>query len=274
MSAQESSVPELANIVSLAVHRLGDTALGAFLHHWENLIFSLIIVGFLSTIAYLAQRKRSLIPSGLQNLAEMAVDGLDNFFAEVMGKKEGRRYLPYVGTLFIYILFMNFFGMVPGMKSPTSSLNTTIALALCTFVYVQFTGVQRLGILGYLDHMAGNPRMPEEKGVFKVFLILLFIPIHILLFIIHIIGELVKPVSLSLRLFGNITGEDALLALFVGLGITALSFFKSPVGFPLQVPVMILSLILGTVQAVVFSLLSAIYIAMMIPHESHEEKHQ
>src|SRR3989338_7217943 len=269
MSAQESSVPELANIVSLAVHRLGDTALGAFLHHWKNLFFSLLIVGFVSTIAFLAQRKRSLIPSGLQNVVEIAVDGLDNFFADVMCKKEGRRYLPYVGTLFIYILFMNLFGMVPGMKSPTSSLNTTIALAICTFVYVQFTGVQRLGILGYLDHMAASPRMPEEKGVFKVFLILLFIPIHILLFIIHIIGEFVKPVSLSLRLFGNITGEDALLALFVGLGITIFSFFKSPVGFPLQVPVMILSLILGRVQAVVFSLLSAIYIAMMIPH--HEE---
>ena len=189
MSVQESSIPELANIVSIAVHRLSDTALGAFLHHWENLIFSLIIVVFLSTIAFLAQRKRSLIPSGLQNLAEIAVDGLDNFFAQVMGKKENRRYLPYVGTLFIYILFMNFFGMVPGMKSPTSSLNTTIALALCTFVYVQFTGVQRLGILGYLD----LGLTPDTEKDFKIFLLLLLsYPYPALLFILSGISE---PVS-------------------------------------------------------------------------------
>ena len=270
MSGPESSVPELANFISLAVHRLPNEALAGFLHHWENVIFSLIIVAGLSLVAWLTQRNRELIPRRrLQNIVELVVEGMDNFIAGVMGHKEGRRYLPYAGTLFLYIMCMNFMGMVPGMKSPTSSLNTTVALALCTFIYVQFTGIKRLGMLGYLDHMAGSPRMPEEKGVFKIFLILLFIPIHILLFIIHIVGELVKPVSLALRLFGNITGEDALLALFVTLGITLLSFIKSPVGFPLQLPVMLLSLILGTVQAVVFSLLSAIYIAMMLPH--HEE---
>jgi len=167
-------------------------------------------------------------------------------------------------------LIMNFMGMVPGMKSPTSSLNTTAALAFCTFVYVQYTGIRRLGIVGYLDHMAGNPRMPEEKGVFKIFLILLFIPIHILLFIIHVIGEFVKPVSLSLRLFGNITGEDALLYVFVVLGLSMFSAWKIPVGFPLQIPIMFLSLIGGMVQAMVFSLLSAVYISMMLPHESAE----
>lgn len=271
MAAQESSVPELANFISLVAHRLGGSSVGAFLHRWENVIFSLGLVVFLSLVAYLAKRKREFIPrTRLQNCVELVVEGLSNFICGVLGEKEGRRYLPYVGTLFLYIVFMNFLGMVPGMKSPTSSLNTTVALAMCTFFYVQYTGIRRLGFIGYFDHMAGSPRMPEEKGVFKLFLILLFIPIHILLFVIHLIGEFVKPLSLSLRLFGNITGEDALLALFVTLGIALLSFLKSPVGFPLQVPVMFLSLILGTVQAVVFSLLSAIYIAMMLPHESHE----
>lgn len=271
MSGSESSSQELANFIGVAVKGLGGSALGGFLHHWENTAFSLIAISLISAAAYFSLRGRALIPERrLQNMAEVLAESLSDFVCGVLGEKEGRHYLPYIGTLFFYILTMNFMGMVPGMKSPTSSLNTTIALALCTFVYVQYTGIRRLGIAGYFDHMAGSPRMPEEKGVFKVFLILLFIPIHILLFIIHIIGEFVKPVSLSLRLFGNITGEDALLYVFVMLGLSMFSAWKIPVGFPLQIPIMFLSLIGGAVQAMVFSLLSAVYISMMLPHESAE----
>ena len=259
-----SAVPESANFITLLNKYFGHTTWAGFLHHWENLVFSLLIVLILSVIAFLATRKQELIPTGLQNFLEAVIEYLDNFIGSMLGK-EGRRYLPFVGTLFIYIFAMNLSGLIPGMKSPTSSLNTTVGLAACVFIYVQFIGMKRLGFLGYLDHMAGNPRMPKEKGSFKFFLLGLMIPIHILLFFIHIIGELVKPLSLSLRLFGNITGEDALLALFVTLGISALAFFKSPVGIPLQVPAMFLALVLGTVQAVVFSLLSTIYIAMMLP---------
>lgn len=269
MSGSESSSQELANFIGVAVKGLGGSALGGFLHHWENTAFSLIAISLISAAAYFSLRGRALIPERrLQNMAEVLAESLSDFVCGVLGQKEGRHYLPYIGTLFFYILTMNFMGMVPGMKSPTSSLNTTIALALCTFIYVQYTGIRRLGIAGYFDHMAGSPRMPEEKGVFKVFLILLFIPIHILLFIIHIIGEFVKPVSLSLRLFGNITGEDALLYVFVMLGLSMFSAWKIPVGFPLQIPIMFLSLIGGAVQAMVFSLLSAVYISMMLPHES------
>ena len=271
MSGAEQPSQELANFIGITVKGLGHSSLGGFLHRWENVIFSFIAAVFLVVIAYLAQRGRALIPERrLQNALEVLVESLSNFVSGVLGEKEGRHYLPYIGTLFLYILIMNFMGMVPGMKSPTSSLNTTAALAFCTFVYVQYTGIRRLGIVGYLDHMAGNPRMPEEKGVFKIFLILLFIPIHILLFIIHVIGEFVKPVSLSLRLFGNITGEDALLYVFVILGLSMFSAWKIPVGFPLQIPIMFLSLIGGMVQAMVFSLLSAVYISMMLPHESAE----
>lgn len=266
--ASTPAVPELTNFITIIERHFAHSAWANFLYRYENFIFSMLVVLFLAAFAYLATRKKALIPGGLQNLFEAIVEALDNFLGGILGK-EGRRYLPFVGTLFIYIFSMNLSGLIPGMKSPTSSLNTTVALALCVFGYVQFTGIKRLGILGYFDHLAGNPRLPEEKGVIKIFLIVLLIPIHILLFIIHIIGELVKPLSLSLRLFGNITGEDALLALFVTLGIAALAFFKSPVGLPLQIPAMFLALILGTVQAVVFSMLSAIYIAMMLPHGEH-----
>jgi F-type H+-transporting ATPase subunit a len=89
------------------------------------------------------------------------------------------------------------------------------------------------------------------------------------MFPLHVMGELIKPVSLSLRLFGNILGEDALIAAFLTFGIVALSFIKSPVGTPLQLPFMLLAILTGTVQALVFSLLTTIYLFTMLPHDTH-----
>jgi len=90
-----------------------------------------------------------------------------------------------------------------------------------------------------------------------------------LLFAMEFFGEFVKPVSLSLRLFGNIFGEDMLLAVFALLGVVALSMLHSPVGLPLHVPFYFLAMLLGLIQALVFSLLSTVYIALMLPHEEH-----
>jgi F-type H+-transporting ATPase subunit a len=157
---------------------------------------------------------------------------------------------------------MNIAALFPGMMSPPGGpygINTTIALAICVFIYVQYTGVRRLGLAGYLDHLAGQPR-----DVIGWVLVPLNLPIHI-------IGELAKPMSLSLRLFGNITGEDVLLAVFVGLGVAALSWTGLPVGLPLHLPFFFMALLVSLIQALVFSLLSSIYLLMMLPH--HEEEH-
>jgi F-type H+-transporting ATPase subunit a len=91
-----------------------------------------------------------------------------------------------------------------------------------------------------------------------------------LMFPLHIIGELAKPMSLSLRLFGNITGEDTLIAVFVGMGIAITPFISDFVGIPLQTPFYFLGILLSAVQALVFTLLSTIYILLMLPHEEHE----
>ncbi len=248
--------PELPNFITLLYERFGKAAFVGFLHHWENVIFSWIIVIGVSLVAYLVYRKRSLMPGRLQNLVEMAVEGLDNFVCGILGP-QGRRYTPFLGTLFIYILSMNFFGLIPGMKSPTANLNTTVSLAICVFFYVQYTGIRSLGLVGYLKHMAGDPR-----DVVTWFLVPLNIPIHV-------IEELAKPLSLSLRLFGNITGEDVLIAVFVGLGVSALGFLHLPVGIPFQLPFYFLALLTGTIQALVFTLLSTIYFSLMLPHEEH-----
>jgi len=165
--------------------------------------------------------------------------------------------VPFLGTLFIYILAMNLFGLIPFMHSPTASLNVTVALALTVFVYVQFIGFKELGPLGWLDHMAGNPR-----GAIGWALVPLMLPIHLM-------GELAKPISLACRLFGNIFGEDMLLVAFASLGITVLSFTHLPIGLPLQLPFLFLALLTSTLQALVFTVLSSIYVLLMLPHDSH-----
>src|SRR5262249_57269948 len=80
------------------------------------------------------------------------------FIIGILGPKQSPRYMPFLGTLFIYILAMNLFGLIPFMDSPTSSLNVTVGLALVVFVYSQYIGIKELGVIGYLDHLAGNPR--------------------------------------------------------------------------------------------------------------------
>lgn len=256
MEEAHSATPELANIITLLNKLFGEYPAVKFAHHFENAIFSGVAIIFLAILARIATKNKTLIPGGLQNFVELCVEWLDDLVCGVLGHR-GRDYTPFLGTLFIYILTLNMSGLVPGLKSPSSSLNTTAGLAIIVFFYVQYTGIKRLGIIGYFDHLLGQPR--DIMGI-------IFIPLMLPL---HVVEEFIKPLSLSLRLFGNILGEDSLIAVFVGLGIVALSFIKSPVGIPFQIPFMLLSIIAGSIQALVFTLLSTIYISLMLPHEEH-----
>ena len=253
----ESAQRELPNFITVLNQYLGGTSVGDFLHRWENVIFSTIIIAVLAVIARLASRNPKLVPSGLQNVTEMIVEGLENFIVGVIGP-QGRRFVPFLGTLFVYVLFMNLAGLVPFLKASTASVNTTIALALTVFVYVQFTALKENGIRGYIDHLMGQPRSALQWA---------FVP---LMLPIHVIGELAKPLSLSLRLFGNVTGEDILILIFVALGVAIMSFSHLPIGIPLQVPFIFLAILTSFIQALVFMLLSTIYFAMMLPHEEGE----
>jgi F-type H+-transporting ATPase subunit a len=192
----------------------------------------------------------------------MVVEGLYNFIIDILGPKYGPRYVPFLGTLFIYILAMNLFGLIPFMDSPTSSLNVTVALALVVFIYSQYIGFKELGPLGWLDHMAGSPRTAIGWG-----LVPLMLPIHLM-------GELAKPISLACRLFGNIFGEDMLLVAFCSLGITILAATHLPIGIPLHLPFIFLALLTSTLQALVFTVLRTIYFLLMLPHDDHAHEHE
>lgn len=257
----EESPTEVANLITLLkVSPIKDKAWVKTLAQWENPFFTLIPVILISIIVIKVYRHRSFLPDKLQNAIEFFVETLDKFICETMGKENGRRFLPYIGSLFLFIWFNNLLGIIPFMKSPTSSYRTTIALAICTFCYVQVVAVSRMGLGGYLYHLAGSP-----KGIIMWLVVPIMLPMHI-------IGELAKPLSLSLRLFGNVFGEDTLIGVFAILGIMAMSFIgvQHPVvGFPLQIPFLFLAVLTGTIQALVFSLLSMIYFIMVLPADEH-----
>ena len=229
-------------------------------YHWINIIYAAVVSLILSWIVVSVYAKRQLIPGKMQNAVEMAVESMYNFLYSILGK-DAKRFLPFLGTLFFYILFMNFMGIIPGGHSPSTSINITLSLAALVFFYVQYTGIKSFGLGKYLFHFIGSPSDAVTWCL---------TPINL---IVHTVGEFAKPASLALRLFGNITGEDILVAAFVGLGISMMSLFgqdvahATPLGIPMQIPFILLGLLLSTIQALVFTLLSTVYILMMLPHE-------
>jgi F-type H+-transporting ATPase subunit a len=163
---------------------------------------------------------------------------------------KGPRYLPLVGTLFVFILCSNYLGLVPGFMAPTSSINVTLGCALTIWVYYHFHGFKEQGVVNYIKHFALPPGSPIWMAP--------------LMFIIEIISHLSRVMSLSLRLFGNIFGEELVIAILFGL-----------VPFIIPLPMMFLGLITGGLQAFIFVLLSIIYLqgAVAVEHEHDEHGH-
>lgn len=209
-------------------------------------------------------------PHGLQNFFEMTVEGLTNFVVGILGP-HGARYAPLCGTFFIYILANNWIAVVPGFVAPTSTLNMTLALGLTAFCSVQYFAIRENGLKGYLYHFAGSPKDVLGWGL------------ALLMFPLEVIGELVKPLSLSMRLFGNIFGEDTVviqIALFtLGLGgWKIVNHHVEQAGalwvgvVPLHLPMMAFSLFGGLIQALVFTMLVSIYISLLTSHD-HDAEH-
>lgn len=209
----------------------------------NSLIVAIILIAF----ATAARSKKEAVPRGFQNFAEQVVESLNHFTVGIIGHG-GERYTPLVGTVFLYILLSNLIGMIPGLHSPTSNISTTLALGVIVFLYVQYEGIRTNGPGKYIKHFMGP--MPALAP---------------LMFPVELISELVKPFTLAVRLFGNIFGEDVILMVLAGLGATLLHV----PGIPLHFPVLFLSAITAVVQAMVFSMLTCIYLSLVTHHE-HE----
>jgi hypothetical protein len=162
--AGHEAAHELPNLITLITHFMADGPVKEFLEHWEGMIFAYAIAGLVILIAHLASRNPKMIPGKLQNVVEMVVEGLSNFITGILGP-DGKRYVPFLGSLFIYIYAMNVAGALPLGKSPTASPNTTVALALCVFVYVHYIGLTRNGPLGYVKAPGRQSAEPGGMGV-------------------------------------------------------------------------------------------------------------
>jgi len=264
------------HIVSVAPFT-GEVSLADVIHSYQNTFYSLLVVTIVAIVLARMLRRSSIrTPGRFQATVEMLVETFRDLVYGILGEKNGRRYLPYIGSLFFFIWLNNLLGLVPFMRSPTSVWTTTGALAALTFLYVQFAAVRHNGPVRYLYHLMGEPK-GESLGM-TIFMWTMSI---VLLLPLHLVSEIIRPVSLALRLFGNILGEDILLGVFSMMGLSILHAalgLPSPdvaaygiPGIPLHLPFFFLALLTSTVQAVVFSLLSLIYIMMVLPHEEHEE---
>src|SRR3989338_9186932 len=260
MKQVEHAYPEVMNWIQLMARATAPSPFSDFLFQWEEVIFSGIVITLISVFAIAVSRKIKFIPGRSQAFLELLISGLDDIVTSVIGSR-GRTYTPFVGSLFIYIFVSNLFGLVPLQNSTMAFLTTVAPIAVCVFLYVQWIGITKNGPLGYLHHLCGSPR-----DIFGWLLMPLMLPLHVL-------GEFIKPLSLSFRLYGNIMAGDLLFAVFMVMGIEMLKPLHIPAGVPIHFPFLFLELLVGVIQAFVFTLLSTIYIAMMLPHEHEEHAH-
>jgi len=203
----------------------------------SHVSYSVLIILLLVGLGKMASKQISLVPTGAQNVWELIIGGLEDFMVEITGE-EGRAFFPYIATVFVYIALCNLAGLIPGFFSPTANINTTLSLALCTFIYTHYLGIKYHGAK-YIKHFLGP--IPALAP--------LFLPIEI-------IGHIARVLSLTLRLFGNIMGEDLVITILIFLA----GMFLAPL------PMMFLGVFTSLVQAFVFTLLSMMYFAGSMEH--------
>jgi F-type H+-transporting ATPase subunit a len=207
----------------------------------DYIVMCLVVAAFLILFLSLASRRRKLVPSKNQSILELIIQAFESILVEIIGE-EGKKYLPMIATIGLFILCCNLLGLVPGFMSPTSKLNVTVGCALTVFVYYHWQGIKSQGFFKYLKHFTGP--------------IPLLAP---LLLPIEIISHFSRPVSLSVRLFGNIFAEELLILVIASI-----------VPFFLPLPFMAIAIFTATIQAFVFVLLASIYIGGAV---AHEEEH-
>jgi F-type H+-transporting ATPase subunit a len=226
--------------------------------HEENLhvVTSIFVVLLLFVAAFLVWRnfrftEKWIIPSKkltLGNIFEAIIEFFYDKSREMIGDK-GPKYVPFIGTVFIYILVCDLLGLIPGFIPPTENMNTNLACALIVFVATHYFGIREHGFKYVKKFMA------PVSGIFGIFLSLIFFPIEIF-------SNLFRPMSLSIRLFGNINGDHTVMSIFTN----QIPILKS---FPMVVPIafLFLGLLVSVLQAFIFSLLSLIYISLAVSHE-------
>lgn len=204
----------------------------------DYLVMCLIVASILIIFFWLSSRNLKPIPSKFQSFLEIIIETFENLLVDTIGE-QGKKYLPMITTVGLFILFSNLLGLVPGLMSPTSKLNVTVGCALTIFVYYHWQGIRSQGLFKYLKHFMGPIPLLAP----------LMIPIEV-------ISHFSRPVSLSIRLFGNIFAEELLIVVIASI-----------IPFFLPLPFMAVAIFTAVIQAFVFVLLACIYIAGAVAHE-------
>lgn len=183
---------------------------------------------------------------GVRALFEGLADMVFGLVEGIMGEKNARKYTPFLGTFFFFILFSNLISLIPGGRAPTDTLKTNLALSGLVFLATHVLGFKEHG-LHYLEQFTGH--LPLKSPL------IILVP---LMFVIELISHLVRPASLAIRLMANMFADHTVAAVFFGL-----------IPFLLPVPFLLLGVFVSFVQATVFTLLSSVYIGMAVAHEEH-----
>ncbi len=201
-----------------------------FAHDWQHVTHSWFVMILMIIGAAFLARGIQMLPRKGQNFLEITIETLEDFMVEITGP-EGRAFFPFIATIFLYIFLCNLIGLVPGFFSPTADINTTLSMALCTFVLTHAIGIKFHGVK-YIKHFLGP--------------VWALAP---LMLIIEGIGHLARVMSLTVRLFGNIFGKEKILGVLFGLwGL-----------YLVPLPILFLGILVSFIQAVVFMLLAIVY---------------
>jgi F-type H+-transporting ATPase subunit a len=251
-----------------------------FLPITNSIVVVWIAVGLIVLFCRIATKKMSFVPAGLQNFAEWAVESLYDFLANLMGAHLTKRTFWFFGTIFFFILTSNYLGLIPGvgtlgwhledaaghahgfrplLRGANADLNMTSAMGLTFAALWFYWALTENNVKGFLSHIFA------PKGVQGI-LFWLMVPLFFFVGILEVVSIFIRPVALSFRLFGNIYGGEQTLEALMGLVPEKLAFLPA-------LPFYFMELLVGFVQALVFTLLCAIFLKLICDHGDHDEAH-
>jgi F-type H+-transporting ATPase subunit a len=244
--------------------------------NWINpLIMAGVIFIVFLVLLWMAKRRLQLIPSGIQNFVEMCIEFIENLSNPLVGR-EAEFFFPLFVTLFFFVFFSNLIGLVPGLVSPTSRVDINLSMALIVFLSSHYFGIKKRGLIHYFKHFL-PPKLsaPTSSFFLKILMASIYGILCFLMPLIHLMGEITKPISLTLRLFGNIMGKEKVLAVLLLLIIVffqANSMMKmvAILPFALRIFMILLGIFICFVQAFIFMLLAMVYIGTAIKSEPEE----
>lgn len=224
-----------------------------------SLFMSWIVYAVLFVVSFILKKTYKIIPDKLQAFFELSFEWIFDLADEAIGAKS-KRYYPLLISLFFFILISNLIGLFPGFQSPTADLSITLALSVIVFIYFNLEGIREQGI-NYILHFFGPS------------LAWYMFPVRILLFFIEVIGDFVKPISMAMRLFCNIFAKELLLSI---LAFLLVKFLAGPTIFEkvfavaplmLRPGIILLGVLVSLVQAVVFLMLTIVYLGAAVNTE-------